>query len=203
MRPDRHAQNGSYSIRSLYFDDINDRFYYENENGNDPRSKYRIRIYNADTGYIRLEKKSKRADITIKESCLLSPDECSALMRGDHAAISVRDDDIKQRLLKEMELMQLLPVIIVSYERTPFVYPAGNVRLTIDGSLCYSTDIASFLDEKVGCIRPVMIDEEAVMELKWDDVLPEHILSFMDLGSLRRGPFSKYYISRRQSYGYL
>ena len=34
---DSHAAGGSYRIRSLYFDDYDDRYYYENENGTDPR----------------------------------------------------------------------------------------------------------------------------------------------------------------------
>ena len=42
---DSHAgENGMYQIRSLYFDDYYDRCYYENENGTDPREKFRIRI---------------------------------------------------------------------------------------------------------------------------------------------------------------
>ena len=43
------ADTGMYQIRSLYFDDYYNRCYYENENGTDPREKFRIRIYNGST----------------------------------------------------------------------------------------------------------------------------------------------------------
>ena len=43
---DIHAgPEGTYLIRSVYFDDPNNSCYYENEDGVDPRSKYRLRIY--------------------------------------------------------------------------------------------------------------------------------------------------------------
>ena len=55
LSPDSHAVGGSYRIRSLYFDDYDDRCFYENENGVDPREKFRIRIYNGSTDRITLE----------------------------------------------------------------------------------------------------------------------------------------------------
>ena len=52
---DAHAKNGHYTIRSLYFDDYDDRCLLENENGTDPREKFRIRIYNGSAERISLE----------------------------------------------------------------------------------------------------------------------------------------------------
>ena len=49
MQPDKYAGNGKgYVVRSLYFDDFQDGCLYDNINGNDPREKFRVRIYNAD-----------------------------------------------------------------------------------------------------------------------------------------------------------
>ena len=52
---DKHARAGGYTIRSLYFDDYDDRCLLENENGTDPREKFRIRIYNGSAERISLE----------------------------------------------------------------------------------------------------------------------------------------------------
>ena len=63
---DSHVgETGMYQIRSLYFDDYYNRCYYENENGVEPRKKYRIRIYNCDDSYIVLECKSKQKNMLI------------------------------------------------------------------------------------------------------------------------------------------
>ena len=53
------SQSGVYNIRSLYFDDYYNSCYIENENGTDPREKFRIRIYNASEERITLECKRK------------------------------------------------------------------------------------------------------------------------------------------------
>ena len=69
---DSHAgEEGSYRIRSLYFDDRYHSCYLENEIGTDPREKFRIRIYNGDLGRISLELKRKEHGMTQKIACPL------------------------------------------------------------------------------------------------------------------------------------
>ena len=47
MQLDPNAgRSGKYIVRSLYFDSLNSRCYYDNENGTEPREKFRIRTYN-------------------------------------------------------------------------------------------------------------------------------------------------------------
>ena len=61
MKTDRHCENGVYEIRSVYFDDYKDSALNQNLMGISPRFKYRIRIYNGEKSYIRLEKKIKNS----------------------------------------------------------------------------------------------------------------------------------------------
>ena len=73
MKPDPYAvQDGSYLVRSLYFDDISDSCLRSNLDGSDPRAKFRLRYYNDDPDRVRLEKKIKRRGMTLKQSCLLT-----------------------------------------------------------------------------------------------------------------------------------
>ena len=84
MKPDPHVRaDGSYLIRSVYFDDLRDTCLNENIGGTDPRSKYRIRYYNDSPDRVRLEKKSKVRGMCLKESCAVSPEECRLLLRGE------------------------------------------------------------------------------------------------------------------------
>ena len=77
LAPDPHAgKNGGYSIRSIYFDDIYNTCYHENENGTDPREKFRIRIYNCSAERISLELKQKENSKTLKLSCPISKEDC-------------------------------------------------------------------------------------------------------------------------------
>ena len=59
MTSDPHASaDGTYRIRSVYFDNSEDRALREKEDGIGKREKFRIRYYNGDTSVIHLEKKS-------------------------------------------------------------------------------------------------------------------------------------------------
>ena len=65
MPRDPHAgSGGEYRIRSLYFDDAADTALREKLDGLSRRAKFRIRLYNDDAGFIRLEKKVKAAGVT-------------------------------------------------------------------------------------------------------------------------------------------
>jgi hypothetical protein len=54
--PDKHAVDGKYLIRSLYFDTPNDKALLEKQSGVSRRQKFRIRYYNGDKSVIHLEK---------------------------------------------------------------------------------------------------------------------------------------------------
>lgn len=57
MNQDEHQEEHGYFVRSLYFDDIYDSYMLENESGTDCRRKYRLRFYNCNSDFIRLEKR--------------------------------------------------------------------------------------------------------------------------------------------------
>ena len=194
LSKDSHVEaDGSYFIRSLYFDDLNNTCYYENENGTDPRAKFRIRYYNHNIDKIKLEKKSKNRGMTLKESCSISKEQCQCFMNG---VIPKATGEKQRALFMEMQVKSLLPKVIVSYERIPYVYPIGNVRITFDKSITASNEISHFLlgDYKR---RPILPMGECVMEVKWDEILPEFIKEYMQLNSLQWSTFSKYYLCRK------
>lgn len=65
--PDKHAVEGCYRVKSLYFDNYNDKALREKIEGFSEREKFRLRLYNNDTSFIRLEKKSKKNGICFKK----------------------------------------------------------------------------------------------------------------------------------------
>ena len=86
LRPDSHVRaDGSYFIRSLYFDDTDYRAYHEKIAGVKERTKYRIRFYNMDDSRITLEKKSKDGDLSGKESVRISRELAEAFLTGGEA----------------------------------------------------------------------------------------------------------------------
>ena len=196
LTPDRHVRsNGSYVVRSIYLDDSESSCLAENLNGTDPRSKFRIRYYNHDTDRIQLEKKSKKKGMCLKEFCLLSPNECEMLLRNEILQIRDDMDQTKKKLLTEIILRGLKPVTIVTYERLPFVYSGGNVRITFDRKLTSSQEVLRFLKGDY-FQRPVFALGESLLEVKWDELLPRHIKEHLQMDSLQWTAFSKYYMCR-------
>lgn len=186
---------GIYNIRSIYFDDLQNRYFFENENGTDPREKFRIRTYNASDSRITLECKKKERSMTHKDSCQLSKEQYQKILDGSLSA-----SDVNSTLLEKFYLIQeqrhLQPKVIVAYERTPFVYTFGNVRITFDRNIGSSTDISAFFDPYLP-VRPILPLGKNILEVKYDELLPNFLYDAMSLGSLRQTTFSKYYLCRK------
>lgn len=197
LKPDRHAdKDGGYRIRSLYFDDFYGSAFYDNENGIAPREKFRIRIYNGSADRIMLECKRKERGKTHKDACSVSKELVMNLIAGEIPAITERQPALLQKLLCLMQTRLLRPVVIVEYDRAAFVCGNGNVRVTFDTNIVSSTDLGRFFEPTLQC-RPVMPVGQHLLEVKYDDYLPDPIYGALSLGSLHQETFSKYYLCRK------
>ncbi len=200
IKPDRHVgADGMYHIRSLYFDDYYNSCYNENEIGCDPREKFRIRIYNASSERIRLELKQKEHGMTRKLSCLLSKEQCLELMAGRPLPPDPSYPPVLQKLNLQMRTRLLRPRIIVEYDRIPYVEPLGNTRITLDLNIRSSGYTSLFLQEQPP-MRPIMPRGQNILEVKYDEYLPDAIYRNLQLDSLRQTAYSKYYLCRRYSF---
>lgn len=187
---DPHARDGCYDIRSLYFDNGNDKALREKLNGVDYRQKWRIRLYNGDTSLIHLERKSKRHGLGSKESCTLTAVEVRALLSGSTAWMSCDERPLVRALATDMVCQGMRPCTIVDYVREPFVYPIANVRVTIDRNIRTGLFSKDFLNPLVPTI-PVPGDP-IILEVKWDEFLPSVVRDAVQLTGRRTSAFSKY-----------
>ncbi len=197
MQTDSHAgSNGRYGVKSLYFDDEDDRCFMENEDGTGPREKYRIRIYNNQGGRISLECKRKENDRVNKKSCLLTPEQFQELAYRKGAGDMEGMPELARRLMVLKKSSGMRPKIIVSYERTPYVYKNGNVRVTFDRNIASSSRVKDFFAEDAGR-RQVLPAGQQLLEVKYDEYLPDHIYHALSLADMQRITFSKYYLCRK------
>ena len=195
MRLDEHQTGGSYLIRSLYFDDYEDSCMRENEDGIDNRRKYRIRIYDGSDEIIKLEKKIKYRNMTRKISAELTKEKCMIYMNGDAPSATMAGSALEKELYAEIKMNGMHPKSIVEYERTAFVEPRGNVRITFDRNISGCEKISGFFDRTLPAV-PVLPKGQHVLEVKYDELLPEYIAGVLELGRLQQTAFSKYYYSR-------
>ena len=188
--PDPHAVDGRYSIRSLYFDSLTDRALREKLDGVSRREKFRIRFYNGDTSVIHLEKKSKVGGLGTKQTASLTPAEAQAIADGDLDWMRDSPEALIQELHRKMVTQGLRPRTIVDYDREPFRYPPGNVRVTLDYHIRTGWDVTRFLSPD--CLTVPAGDAPMLLEVKWDNWLPATIRDAVQLQGRRSGAFSKY-----------
>lgn len=194
MQIDEHAIDGVYKIRSLYFDTLNDKALQEKVNGVSNREKFRLRYYNGDTSYIVLEKKSKINNLCCKQFCEVSIDEAQRLVEGDLSWMITSGKALCEELYAKMIFDGLRPKTIVDYTRNPFVFAPGNVRVTMDYDIktgLYRTD---FLDPNVPTVS--IPGNAVILEVKWDEYLPDIIKELVTLPGRHVTSFSKYELSR-------
>ena len=109
--------------------------------------------------------------------------------------------DHKEPLVREfyakLRYQRLEPRVLVSYVREPYVYKAGNVRVTFDSKIRTSLYHRDFLSEKISDISATDNPQDMLLEIKYDEFLPEIIKSLLQVPNLRQQAFSKYGASRR------
>ena len=191
--PDPHAPDGKYFVRSLYFDNVYDKALWEKINGVSKREKFRIRFYNGDTSHIRLEKKCKWDDLGSKQTAPLTAGQAAAIAQGDNAWLENAEHPLLRELYRKMLTEGIYPKAVVDYTREPFVYEPGNVRVTLDYDIRSGLCCEDFLNDR--CVT-VPATSAIILEVKWDEYLPDIIKRAVALDSRQAGAFSKYAVCR-------
>ena len=189
-QPDPHATDGKYLIRSLYFDSPGDKALREKFDGVNMREKFRIRYYNGDPSVIHLEKKSRRNGLGTKYSADLSAEEAQSLVDGKIDWMLLCDRPLVREFYCRMRDQGLAPRTIVDYTREPYVYPAGNVRVTFDYDIRTGMHSTDFLNPD--CVMIPAGDAPIILEVKWDAFLPDIIRDAVWVPGRHVTAFSKY-----------
>lgn len=189
-RRDSHGQNGRYGIRSLYFDDPRDTALREKLDGVARREKFRIRYYDGDASFICLEKKTKENGLCGKRSVLLSVQEVQSLLDGELGWMPGSGRPLVQEFYWKMKSNGLRPRTIVDYTRDAYVFPAGNVRVTLDSGIRTGLNSTDFLNP--ASLTVPAGDAPVILEVKWDEFLPDIIRDAVQLPGRHTAAFSKY-----------
>ncbi|MDM8533777.1 polyphosphate polymerase domain-containing protein [Clostridiaceae bacterium HSG29] len=194
MKQDSHInEKGMYTIKSLYFDNIYDQALFEKINGKNIREKFRIRMYNNDSSFIRLEKKSKIKNLTSKISTTMTENEVNRIINGQYQFLLESNNPLKIELYSNIKKQLLKPKTIVEYIREPFIYNAGNVRITLDREIKSGANKIDFFNKDLPLIEAA---EEIILEVKYDGFLPDFIRNLIKIDNRMATSFSKYVVAR-------
>ena len=191
MQKDAHATDGKYFIRSLYFDDRYEDAYEEKLAGTNERKKYRIRIYNLSDAVVRLECKRKEGQYINKISAKLTREEADALIAGDYEVLRDREEQVCREFYLECKANGMKPAVIVDYDREPYVYKWGDVRITFDEHVRGGMFEHALFDEALPVVE-VLEPGLLIMEVKFTEYLPQIIRDLLRVDDSIYTAASKY-----------
>lgn len=180
----------SYTVSSIYFDDIWDSNYEDSLNGNPERKKYRIRIYNNSFDSIKLEVKCKRYNKAFKHVSPLSFSEMDRLIKEAEIEENVDGSAARKLFYLALKNRAIRPRVIVTYDRSAYTCNEGNVRITFDRNLRASDRIELFGDKDLVYDYPFA--ESQILEIKYDEFLPRYLAGVLETGKMMLSSNSKY-----------
>lgn len=195
LRPDvNEGGPEGYRITSLYFDDFTDSCLRDTTDGVNRRSKYRIRIYNDSLDVIKLEVKTKRDNRILKSARTITKAQMERLMRGECIEDDASAKDPATLFNLAVRTQGLRPKVIVAYERKAYVYGPGNVRITFDRNVRASSMVEAFGEKNIS--YDFLREYDKVLEVKYDEFIPDFLLQLLETGSMRQTAYSKYQLCR-------
>ncbi|WP_346885752.1 polyphosphate polymerase domain-containing protein [Clostridium sp. UBA4395] len=185
------GDKGTYTIKSLYFDNINNKALMEKINGVNNREKFRLRIYNDNHSFIKLEKKSKVNGLCSKISTSISMNQCEDIIKNNIDDIFKYKEPILTELYSKMKYDLLRPKTIVEYTREAYVFKPGNIRITFDSNIKSGLYSQNFFNDNLATIG-MPARNPIVLEVKFDEFFPEIIRDIIQTKDRESSAFSKY-----------
>lgn len=189
-------EKGEYSVRSLYFDDIENTALFEKQAGILTRKKYRIRIYNINDNMIKLEKKSRIGQFINKEVASLSRKEYDKILAKEIDFLKESDNALLKEFYFDMVAYRYTPKVIVDYVREAYTWHVNNIRITFDKNLRTGLENIDIFDKNLPTVD-VIEEPKMILEIKYDHFLPDFIRNLLQVHSSQRWAISKYVMCRK------
>lgn len=196
LDPNMKREEG-YLVSSLYFDDMYQSALEEKQSGIRFRKKFRIRCYDLEDKYIKLECKKKYHEFISKISVPLTRAEYDCILSGNYEFLGHRKEQVCKELLAYNRTRLMKPKVVVEYMRESYVLPTGNVRITFDKDIAASIGNYNMFSKDY-ITRKVLEEETMVMEVKFDDFLPAHVISILRTAMTDKCAISKYVMCREE-----
>ncbi len=147
--------------------------------------------------FLLFEKKIKHNNLCMKLDADITEGECRDILKGRTEHMNGHPNMLVRELAEKMKTQQLRPRVLVSYVREPYIYAAGNVRVTFDSQIRTSLFHREFLEQNVQDISATDSVQDMILEVKYDEYLPDIISCLIQTEGIRQQAFSKYGVCRR------
>ena len=197
LKLDPHSKGGKgYLVRSVYFDNEENKALYEKLAGVETRKKYRIRMYDLNPNIIKFEIKNKVSNEIVKESALIKQEDVAEIIKGNYELLLKYNNKVLNKIFYEFKKFHYIPKTKIDYRRIAYYYNINNIRITFDKMLGHSETKIDFFNPEI-CRDHSFQDNKIILEIKYDHFLPDYIKNILQLKTFVRSAISKYTQSRR------
>lgn len=197
---DSHNKNEGYLVRSLYFDSVDDRDYYEKEDGLLMRKKIRLRVYSPDDELVKLEKKEKLDDNQCKRTLNISRETAKQMILGNYDELFKNPHPFAHELYHDLVTGSYVPKCMVEYRRKAFIVPENDTRITIDSNIYASESSFDLFCESFNGY-PVSHCDDVTLEVKYNNFLLSYVKDLLDSCQKTQVSYGKYYLGRSVGHG--
>ena len=197
LTPDKHSIPGlGYYIRSLYFDSYDDECLYEKQSGTMYRKKYRLRIYDTESQSVKFEIKNKWNNQIFKESATITRDSAEKIIEGEYEELLKYENPVLNKAYIEFTLKHYKPKVVIDYDRDAFMSDFFNLRVTLDKNLRSNNTDFDIFSSDMHTI-PVILEGKQILEIKYNECLPDYVKGTIQPISFERCAISKYTLGRK------
>lgn len=209
MQRDRHSENEQYrfakgqgyTIRSLYFDSLEDRDFHEKLDGIELRRKCRLRTYMNDPSFCVLELKKKQGNLQEKTSLRLTREQGERLIEGDYGLLLEINNPFSLDCYQMMSQHIYRPKSVVTYERDAFIAKENKIRITFDQAVRGTESDFDIFSDTLN-ESPFLDASNVVLEVKFNGFLLQYIKDLLVEVEGEQLSVSKYCLSRKISKHY-
>ena len=199
MHKDEFSKDGSYAVRSLYFDTIDDKDFFDKINEQQLRRKIRLRIYDPNDQTAKLELKQKQGVFQKKRSLTISKQDANRLIVGDISVLLGYNSDFANEIYSIMCMECYKPKTIVEYKRKAFMAKENQIRLTFDSNIRATESCFDLFNEDL-LLHPVLDVNHVIFEVKYNQFMLSYISDMISSVDRRSVSSSKYCLGRSVGY---
>ena len=197
LDPDKHSTPGlGYYIRSRYFDSYDDKCLYEKQSGTMYRRKFRLRIYDTNSRSVKFEIKNKWNNQIFKESATITRESAEKIIQGEFEELLAYRNPILNKAYIEFTQHHYTPTVVIDYDRDAFMSDFFSLRVTIDKNLRSNNTDFDIFSSNIHTV-PVILEGKQILELKFNECLPDYVKGIIQPVSFERCAISKYTLGRR------
>jgi len=198
----RYRKGDGYTIRSLYFDSLEDRDFEEKIEGIELRRKIRLRTYMHDPNFCLLEIKKKEGDNQKKTSFRFTKEQGERLIRGEYQLLLEFNNPFLLECYYMIMQHVYRPKSVVTYERDAFVAKENKIRVTFDQAIRGTESNFNIFSEDL--VENDFMDASlVVLEVKYNGFLLQYIKDLLEEVEQNQLSVSKYCLSRKISKHYM